>query len=90
MSEQQWTPPAYNLSSVHASARVMIAGGVEGAGRRGWLVGSILEINGMRWAPVLWDGEEDPDFFKAHCLKVQTWQPFQLDQAGQPPDTGKP
>lgn len=85
MSEQNWIPPTYNYSSQYPSARVMIKTGVEGAGRKGWLVGSILEINGMRWAPVLWDGEEDPDWFKAGCLKVQVWQEF---VAGETPKEG--
>lgn len=84
MSEQRWVPPSYNYSSQHPSARVAIKSGFEGAGRRGWVLGSTLTLyeNGtMKWVPVLWDGEEDPDWFKADGLKVQAWVEFNSDQA---------
>ena len=31
-----------------------------------------IEINGMKWAIILAEGEEDPDFYKADGLLVQT------------------
>jgi hypothetical protein len=35
-------------------------------------------VNNRWWALVLWDGEEDPDLFKAELLLVETkqWKPL--------------
>ena len=30
-----------------------------------------MAINDRLWAVVLWDGDEDPDLYKADCLLVQ-------------------
>lgn len=92
MAEQRWTSPAYNYSSQHPSARVVIKSGFEGAGRRGWIIGSTLElyeIGNIKWVPVLWDDEEDPDWFKASGLRVQAWQDFNSDTASSSPAKGE-
>lgn len=39
------------------------------AGKSGVRVGADFPINGQLWTPILWDGEEDPDWHKAAGLK---------------------
>lgn len=49
---------------------VKIREGWEGAGKEGVMIGeNIFVCHGMEWAPVLWDGEEDPDFHKVAGLQ---------------------
>ena len=43
-----------------------------GAGTKGVVLGKAIECNGMSWTPVLWDGEEDPDWFKTYGLLITT------------------
>ena len=31
---------------------------------------------GRWWAIVIWDGEEDPDFFKADWIEVESFKPY--------------
>lgn len=33
-------------------------------GKTGKLLGKPIKINGTEWVPILWDNEEDPEFFK--------------------------
>lgn len=35
-----------------------------GAGRIGKCLGDAVEVHGMMWLPLVWDDEEDPEFFK--------------------------
>ena len=56
---------------------VRIMDGCEGAGRKGKMLGSFHFLDGGQWwTPVLWDGEEEPDFFKTICLEYAeiTWK----------------
>jgi hypothetical protein len=39
--------------------------GWEGAGKVAEILGESVIVNGMSWTPVLFDGEEDPEFFKS-------------------------
>lgn len=39
------------------------------AGQQGLRIGKDYMVNGMTWTPVLWDGEEDPDFIKSHAIE---------------------
>lgn len=55
------------------------------AGREGLYFATIAdEPLGQPWAVVLWDGEEDPDCFKAAGLEVvrEEWQPLTTDERG--------
>lgn len=40
------------------------------AGKKFEILGDSIEVNGMRWTPVLYDGHEDPDFLKTHAIKL--------------------
>lgn len=48
--------------------RVRIRGGWMDAGRKGRTIGPAKVVNGTSWTPLVWDGEEDPDFFKTAGL----------------------
>jgi hypothetical protein len=52
-----------------APLRVQIKDGWHGAGKQGTLLGASIMV-GQAWAPVLWDDEEDPDWFKAAGLEM--------------------
>lgn len=43
--------------------------GWENAGRRGKIIGNNIYTKQL-WTPVLWDGEEDPDFHKTQGLTI--------------------
>ena len=45
-----------------------------GSGRKGVIYG-VVEIDGRKWAVVMWYSEDDPDLFKAEGLEVcgQVW-----------------
>lgn len=48
---------------------VAIKEGWEGAGRLGYAVGPDVMVSGQEWTPVLWNGEEDPDWHKSAGLE---------------------
>lgn len=52
-----------------AGPRVRIKAGCGGAGRLGTVVGAQIRAD-QWWCPVLWDDEEDPDFYKSGTLEV--------------------
>lgn len=39
------------------------------AGREGVRVAPDFEVNDITWTPILFDGEEDPDLYKADSLE---------------------
>ena len=45
-------------------------------GRLGVQIGPSILV-GQSWTPVLWDGDEDPDFYKTAGLEQRTerWEP---------------
>ncbi len=47
---------------------VVVKAGFVDAGRKGRSLGEHITVNGMQWTPVLWDDEEDPEFFKSFGL----------------------
>ncbi len=49
--------------------------GFDGAGKTGQYFGNMV-IKNIQWAIVLWDGEDDPDFFKAEGLLISSWKPL--------------
>jgi len=52
-------------------AQVVIKEGWEGAGRVGYTVGPLeVKVCGQKWTPVLWNGEEDPDWHKTAGLRL--------------------
>jgi hypothetical protein len=67
------------MTLVEAGKRVRIREGWQGAGKKGTALGMPLVVNGgeMKWIPVLWDGEDDPDWHKAYGLEclVEKWEP---------------
>ncbi len=48
--------------------RVRIRPSWHGAGQTGTRLGSEIFVGTMGWTPVIWDGEEDPEWFKTHGL----------------------
>lgn len=48
------------------------------AGDTGTCLGNPINIDGILWVPVLFDGSEDPDFHKSSGLEVQfkLWKPL--------------
>jgi len=52
-----------------------IAKGWNREGRLGQYFGRIV-VGDMEWAIVLWDGEEDPDVYKAAALEIATRSPW--------------
>lgn len=67
---QSFTEALYGSAGLRGSAsvRVTIKKGWEGAGRVGTRLGPDVFVE-QEWTPVLWDDEEDPDFFKARGLE---------------------
>lgn len=51
------------------SKRRRIKEGWEGASKEGKVLGEQIVVNGIMWAPILWDGEEDPDWQKSVSLE---------------------
>ncbi len=51
---------------------VKIREGWEGAGKNGVQLRPPVLVGGQSWTPVLWDGEDDPDFHKTDGL--YTWR----------------
>ena len=50
--------------------RVRIKNGWDQAGRIGHVIGKLITTeDGMSWTPVLWEGEEDPDWSKSSALE---------------------
>ena len=68
--------PRTGQAGWNAGVRVRIKKDVEGAGNLGTCYATLALDNGMKWALVLFDGEEDPTTFKVSCLEeaVQTRQ----------------
>jgi hypothetical protein len=62
-------PAIFSRPSKHQNKRIRIKKGWHDEGKTGVCVGPDADINGQAWTPVLWDGEEDPDFHKAHSLE---------------------
>jgi len=55
---------------------VAIRLGWSGVGRRGVVVGPVAEGRDRDdWTPVLWDGDDDPTFFKGEGLEVSARRP---------------
>lgn len=54
----------------HAGTKVKIRSGVEGAGRCGEMICYVRhDARGSQtWIVLVWDGEDEPDLFKANCL----------------------
>jgi hypothetical protein len=50
--------------------RVAIKSGWEGCGRTGDQLAAVRDRDGMQWAVVLWDDEEDPTTFKLRGLAL--------------------
>lgn len=48
----------------------IIKDGWGSAGRQGKILGTPFNVNGMEWTPILWDGDEDPDWYKADGLEI--------------------
>ena len=48
--------------------RVIVKEGFVDAGKEGVAIGGPINVNGLNWQAVLWNGEEDPNFFKAYGL----------------------
>lgn len=51
--------------------RVRIMAGWDQAGKLGHRLGADILVGGQTWTPVLWDGEEDPDWHKAAGLNTE-------------------
>lgn len=51
--------------------RLKIAENWFDAGRAGFRVGPDFSVNGTLWTPILFDGEEDPDLYKAESLEPE-------------------
>ena len=53
--------------------KLEIKAGWGSEGRLGTCMGPDLEVNktSVSWTPVLWDEEEDPDWFKTRGLEIQ-------------------
>jgi hypothetical protein len=48
---------------VRGDAAEIRAGWIE-EGKRGTVLGPVVEVLKTRWVPILWDDEEDPDWHK--------------------------
>lgn len=48
---------------------IRMKAGFEDAGRLGQSLGEHITVNGMQWTPVLWDGEDEPDFVKSKGIE---------------------
>jgi hypothetical protein len=56
---------------------VEIREGWDGKGRKGVVVGSVAEGRDRDdWTPILWDGDDDPTFFKGEGLELFVRKPF--------------
>lgn len=51
----------------HECHKIRIKDGWEDAGRLGQTVGNDI-IQGNKWTPIVWDGEDDPEFHKTRGL----------------------
>lgn len=68
------------LERAHA---IVIKAGWEGAGKQGKVVGcAINSETTQEWTPVLWDGEEDPEFFKSAGLERLFPEDYELLKKG--------
>jgi len=59
------------FTAIKGMKSVEIKQGWGSAGKRGLLLGSNVECEGMEWTPVLWEDEEDPDWFKTQGLIIE-------------------
>lgn len=72
------TPPVNSPNpqeiTLSNSVRCRIADGWGDAGRLGQYFGKIdIDCDGMEWAIVRWDDEEDPDLHKARAIEIQAF-----------------
>jgi hypothetical protein len=61
-----------------SDTRIRVREGYAEVGKQGYLLaGPIQDCGGMDWMVVQWDGEDDPDLYKAKSLEVSTtiWKP---------------
>ena len=49
--------------------RIRVKNGWECNGLGGFCLGDSIEVSGTKWTPVLFDGFEDPEFFKTEGLE---------------------
>jgi len=64
-----WAEPGtQDYTGYYPPVRVQVCDGWYEEGKEGAVIGPSTDINGMRWTPVLWDGEEDPTWFKQYGL----------------------
>jgi hypothetical protein len=40
------------------------------AGQEFEILGEPIHVNGQDWTPIVYDGEEDPDFIKTAAVKI--------------------
>lgn len=59
------------------NTRCRVKAGWEHAGREADLHATI-EIGGRKWAVLVFDGDDDPDMYKAEALEMEgkTWRPL--------------
>lgn len=68
LRKELYTPPAA-WETPNSSRKVQIKVGVRFAGRIGEVIGSFRIINKQSWTPLVWEGEEDPSWYKTDCLE---------------------
>jgi hypothetical protein len=64
------------IIDVDHSPRIRVKDGYDQGKRQGILLGEVVTIYGIGWAPILWDGDDDPDWFKANGLEkiIEKWE----------------
>jgi len=64
------------IIDIDKQPKIRIKAGWDQEGRTGILLGVIVNIHGIDWAPVLWDFTDDPDWQKASSLEglVERWE----------------
>lgn len=56
-------------TSFRLSQKVSVRAGWVNPGRCGLVLGRTVEIDGVRWVPVLWRDADDPDWHKVRGLE---------------------
>lgn len=51
----------------------IIKSGWFNAGQQFEILGDSINVNGMQWTPVLYNGEEDPDFLKTDAIHLSNY-----------------
>lgn len=54
----------------HSSIRCKGKTGTDKENDKGYYIGLVSISERQQWAVVLWDGEEEPDLYKADCLMI--------------------